>query len=190
LHRLLARDGTLFVHIDDNELGYLIVLLDSIFGRSNRLYVITFKQGSATGHKSINPGCVSTTNFILMYAKEKGLWKPNRVFTGRERDTRYGQFIENIQDDYQQWRIITLTQAFARQLGVTDREARRLIRDQPEQLDAFVVENAQSVVRTARPDYDSVGEAARQAIDASKAQPHLMLKLARESHSDMYFKGG
>lgn len=55
LHRLLANDGTLFVHIDDNELGYLIALLDSIFGRQNRLYVVTFKQGSATGHKSINP---------------------------------------------------------------------------------------------------------------------------------------
>jgi adenine-specific DNA-methyltransferase len=90
LHRLLAIDGTLFVHIDDNELGYLIALLDSIFGRSNRLYVVTFKQGSATGHKSINPGCVSTTNFILLYAKDKSAWRPNRVFTGRERDPRYG----------------------------------------------------------------------------------------------------
>ena len=28
LHRLLAPEGTMFVHIDDNELGYLIVLLD------------------------------------------------------------------------------------------------------------------------------------------------------------------
>jgi len=92
LHRLLASDGTLFVHIDDNELGYLIAVLDSIFGRSNRLYVVTFKQGSATGHKSINPGCVSTTNFIILYAKDKSAWKPNRVFTGRERDSRYGQF--------------------------------------------------------------------------------------------------
>jgi adenine-specific DNA-methyltransferase len=34
LKKLLARDGTIFVHIDDNELGYLIVLLDEIFGRS------------------------------------------------------------------------------------------------------------------------------------------------------------
>jgi adenine-specific DNA-methyltransferase len=49
LHRLLNTDGSLFVHIDDNELGYLIVLLDEIFGRANRLYIITFKQGSATG---------------------------------------------------------------------------------------------------------------------------------------------
>jgi adenine-specific DNA-methyltransferase len=61
LHRLLADDGTLFVHIDDNELAYLTVLLDEVFTRKNRLYTVTFKQGSATGHKSINPGCVNTT---------------------------------------------------------------------------------------------------------------------------------
>jgi adenine-specific DNA-methyltransferase len=55
LRTLLARDGTLFVHIDDNELGYLIVLLDELFGRNNRVYVVTFKQGSATNGTSISP---------------------------------------------------------------------------------------------------------------------------------------
>ena len=43
LHRLLADDGTLFVHIDDNELGYLIVLLDEIFGRNNRVSIVSLK---------------------------------------------------------------------------------------------------------------------------------------------------
>ena len=83
LRRLLADDGTLFVHIDDNELGYLIALLDEVFGRANRVSVVSFKQGSATGHKSINPGVVSTTNFVLIYAKNKSGWTPNRVYTAR-----------------------------------------------------------------------------------------------------------
>ncbi len=96
LRNLLCESGSLFVHIDDNELGYLIALLDEVFSRSNRLYTVTFKQGSATGHKSINPGCVSTTNYILIFAKNKPDWVPNRVFTGRERDVRYGQFITNV----------------------------------------------------------------------------------------------
>lgn len=46
IRRLMARDATLFVHIDDNELGYLIVLLDEIIGRSNRISIVTFKQSS------------------------------------------------------------------------------------------------------------------------------------------------
>lgn len=35
LHRLLSDTGTAFIHIDDNELGYLVVLADEIFGRNN-----------------------------------------------------------------------------------------------------------------------------------------------------------
>ncbi len=58
---LLAEDGTLFIHIDDNELGYLIAIADEIMGRKNRISVVTFKQGAPTGHKAINPGMVSTT---------------------------------------------------------------------------------------------------------------------------------
>lgn len=190
LHRLLTPSGTLFVHIDDNELGYLIALLDQIFGRSNRLYVVTFKQGSATGHKSINPGCVSTTNFILIYAKDKSEWQPNRVFTGRERDPRYGQFILNIDEPHSRWRFVTLMKAFATARDLSERDARKLVKDNPEKLDEFVLENAQSVVRSARPDYESVSEAAREMIDASKRNPAEVVKLARQDHSDMYFKAG
>lgn len=71
IHTLLKDDGTLFVHIDDQNLPYLTLLLDEIFGKQNRLYLITFKQGAATGHKAINPGCVTTTNFILIYSNQR-----------------------------------------------------------------------------------------------------------------------
>ena len=190
LRKLLSSDGTLFVHIDDNELGYLIVLLDEIFGRGNRLYVVTFKQGSATGHKAINPGCVSTTNYLLIYAKDKTQWVPNRVFTGRERDTRYGQFIVNVNDGYSVWRFVTLNRAFASALGVSEKEARKIAKEDPERLDEFVLKNARSVIRTARPDYGGVGEAVREMIDASKRRPLEIFELGREDHSDMYFKNG
>ena len=190
LHRLMSNDGTLFVHIDDNELSYLTVMLDEVFGRPNRVYTVTFKQGSATGHKSINPGCVNTTNFVLIYAKNKALWTPNRVFTGRERDTRYGQFIVNVEDGHEDWKIITLTSAFAEKTRVTEKEARKIIKEEPQTIENFVLENARNVIRTARPDYDGVSEAARKMIDASKAKPKTILKLSREDHSDMYFKNG
>jgi adenine-specific DNA-methyltransferase len=186
----LADDGTLFVHIDDNELAYLTVLLDEVFLRKNRLYTVTFKQGSATGHKSINPGCVNTTNYILIYAKEKAAWKPNRVFTGRDRDTRYGQYITNISQSHEDWNIVTLAKAFAKHLGVSDKEARKVIKDEPAVIDDFVMKFAKSVIRTARPDYEAVSEAAREMIDHSKEAPSRILKLERSGHSDMYFKNG
>jgi adenine-specific DNA-methyltransferase len=190
LHRLLAADGTFFVHIDDNELGYLVVLLDELFGRNNRLYVVTFKQGSATGHKSINPGCVNTTNFLLIYAKEKSLWTPNRVFTGRERDDRYNQFIENIDEPYPKWTITTLTKAFAAAKGFTEKNARAYIKTNPDKLDQFVVSNARNVIRFARPSYEAVSAEARKLIDKSKQKKEEILGLEREGYLDIYLKGG
>jgi len=190
LRRLLTSDGTLFVHIDDNELGYLTVLLDEVFGRKNRLYVITFKQGSATGHKAINPGCVSTTNFLLMYCRSKESWQPNRVYTGRERDVRYGQFIENIDGPPIGWRITTLMRGYAESSSITEKEARARVKASPESLDKFVLANARSVVQLARPDYDNVSAEARRLIDASKADPNKVLTLDRTGHSPLHLKGG
>ena len=190
LSYLLAKSGTIFVHIDDNELGYLITLMDDIFGRSNRLYVITFKQGAPTGHKSINPGCVTTTNFLLMYCKDRDHWRPNRLFTGRERDKRYNQFIPNVDHDVAEWRFSTLHKAFAAHLKMTDQQARKFSVDNPEALDEFVESNADSVVRLARPDYDSVSQEARNNIDASKVSRNRVLRLMRDKHSDMYFVNG
>jgi len=190
LHRLLSKDGTLAVHIDDNELGYLVVMLDELFGRQNRMYIVTFKQGSATGHKAINPGCVTTTNYVVLYAKDKAYWSPNKVYTGRQRDKRYGQFIVNVGDQCHEWRITSLTKAFSASLGISEKDARTVIKETPEKLDAFVLQHAQSVIRTARPDYDAVSEAARAMIDDSKRRPDVILRLARTDHSDMYFQNG
>ena len=192
LRRLMSDDGTLFVHIDDNELGYLIVLLDEVFGRTNRVSVVSFKQGSATGHKSINPGVVSTTNFILIYSKNKAVWTPNRVFTARaERDKRYGQFIENFDEPYPMWRFTTLTNAFAHSLGISEKGIKKSLGDEyEEQLSAFVMKHAQQVVRLARPDYNAVSSEARGMINQSKAAPHNVLLLEREAHSNMYFTNG
>ena len=170
VRRLLSDDGTLFVHIDDNELGYLIVLLDEIFGRTNRISIITFKQGSATGHKAINPGVVSTSNFIVTFAKNKARWTPNRVFTARgERDKRYGQYIENYDDNFPRWRFITLAKAFADSLRLPERGIKKTLGSEYEsKLSEFVAENAQRIVRLARPDYNAVSSDVGDILDCPK----------------------
>ncbi len=190
LRRLLSDDGTIFVHIDDNELGYLVVLLDEIFGRANRLYVVSFKQGSATGHKAINPGCVNTTNFLLIYAKDKSAWKPNRVFTNRERDDRYNQYIENVDAPCVEWRITTLNRGYAVAKGLTEKEARAHAKANPDDLDRFVIGNARSVIRLARPSYEGVSADARNLIDESKRRKDTIFRLERDNYLDIYLKGG
>ena len=190
LHTLLRDDGTLFVHIDDQNLPYITLLLDEIFGKQNRLYLITFKQGAATGHKAINPGCVTTTNFILIYSKQKASWNPHRVYTKRGRDDRYTKFITNVSADYSCWNIISLIEAFAQANEIDIPTARKRVKDNPILLEQFVINNAASVIRTARPDMKSVGKEIQEMVLASKDRPSEILYLRREGNPDMYFING
>ena len=93
LHKLLHDTGTMFVHIDDNELAYLMAVADEIFGRPNRVSVITFKQSSVSGPKAINPGFVSTASYIIVYAKQKPVWRSFKVYSAVDRDDRYSKYM-------------------------------------------------------------------------------------------------
>jgi adenine-specific DNA-methyltransferase len=189
---LLTDDGSLFVHIDDNELGYLIVLLDEIFGRSNRIGVITFKQSSASGPKSINPGLVTTNNYLLYYVKNKNAWFPNRVFVPGQRDDRYSKFIENFEDHFSGWRLIGLRDAFQRsyKLGSWDEVKAKYADKLEAKLSEFVVSNAHRVVRTARVAPKDVNESAREALALSDADRTKVYSSVREGKDDYYFLSG
>jgi adenine-specific DNA-methyltransferase len=188
---LLSLDGTLFIHIDDNELGYLIAIVDEIMGRQNRMAVVTFKQGAATGHKAINPGMVNVTNFVLVYARNKSHWNPNRLFTGRERDNRYNQFLINPDEPYSKWKLEPLSKAFcAFHSGKLTDLKKKFGQGFEEKLNEFVIANANRVVRSARPDYKGVSQEAQKLIDYSLAHREEFFLLKRDGYSDMYFKGG
>ena len=190
LRNLLHKDGSIFIHIDDNELGYLIALADEIFQRRNRVSIITFKQGSATGHKSINPGCITNTNFILWYCKSRDGWNPNRIFKARERNKRYNQFIYNRSQPHSDWEIVPLSNAFARSLGVEVRKLKKTFPDFEKRITEFVYSNADAVIQLARPNYAGVSKDAKELIDLSKKEPEKIFYLQRDGYSDMYFKRG
>lgn len=192
IRRLMSDDGSLFVHIDDNELGYLIVLLDEVFGRANRIGVITFKQSSASGPKAINPGLVTTNNYLLYYTKNKSAWSPNRVFVPGERDDRYSKFIENFEDQFSDWRLIGLREAFLRtfKLESWDAAKARFADKLEAKLADFVVSNAHRVVRTARVAPKDVNESAREALEKSNSDRTRVFCSPRDGKDDYYFLGG
>lgn len=192
LHRLLHPSGSFFVHIDDNELGYLIAVVDEIFGRNNRISIITFKQSSASGPKAINPGLVTTTNFILYYAKDKDRWTNNRVFTASPRDDRYSKFIDGFENGFEAWNIVGLREAFLRTEGLDNWNAARA--KYPERLEErltdFVLANAERVVRTARVAPKDVNENARKALVASSRTRDKVVRSQRNDREDYYFLNG
>jgi adenine-specific DNA-methyltransferase len=192
LQQLLSENGTIAIHLDDEELAYAAIIMDEIFGRSNRVNLVTFKQGAAVGHKSINPGLVTNTNFVLIYAKNRSSgWKPNRVFTRRDRDVRYANFIENYDDHFSQWQLIPLSKAFEDHLGMKLRTAKKELGAKfEEKLDAYVLQNAHRVVQPVPPAYDGVGQETRDLINKSKKQPDRVFLQKRNGYSDIYLKNG
>lgn len=191
LHRLLHESGTLVLHIDDNELGYIIALTDEIFGRDQRINIVTFKQSSVSGPKSINPGLVSTANYILIYSKDKSKWIPNKIYQKTNRDDRYSKFIANKKSHHSEWILLSLKQAFASLSNTTVDELKVRFGDNLEsRLEKFVIEHAESVVRTARVADNDVNEDAREALRKSRENPTVVQKSERENKSDYYFLGG
>ena len=51
LNELLAEGGLIFASIDDKEGPYLTVIMDEIFGRTNRINVVAVKMSEASGVK-------------------------------------------------------------------------------------------------------------------------------------------
>lgn len=76
LKNLLSEDGFIFVQIDDNEQAYLTVLMDEIFGRTNRINTICVNMSNLSGVKitsAINgKRFPKIKEYILLYAKSKG----------------------------------------------------------------------------------------------------------------------
>ena len=67
LKNLLSEDGFIFVQIDNNEMAYLKVLMDEIFGRNCFINDIVWKRrgGSANPNNRLN----NVTDYVLWYSK-------------------------------------------------------------------------------------------------------------------------
>lgn len=192
LRELLSEDGTIVVHLDANEVAYAMVILDEIMGRQNRTYIVTFKQSAPKGHKTINPGLVTTANYLLIYSKSKARWTPNRAFASRPRDKRYGSFIENIADDMQEWRLTTVNQAFCRSLGLSKLgDAKNLLKQNFDtRLDQFVLDHADQVVQPVSPDTDEVAKETQDLIALSEQNPTRTYRIDRDEKLPIILRAG
>ena len=145
---ILSDNGTIAISIDNYELGYLLVLLDEVFGKENRKNIITVKRASASGAKVINPGVVNLVDYIVLYSKDTKLWKPNRVFMSKGYDTRYNGFIKNRKQNHYRWQFTTVLEEFSEQVGIKKSQLKKYFgSDYEEELNKFVINNSDSVFR-------------------------------------------
>ncbi len=92
LRDLLAQDGVIFVSIDDNEIHHLRMLMDEVFGEENFVATVIWQKIFAP--KNSAQFFSEDHDYIVVYAKNVEIWKPNLLPRTDEMDRRY-QNVEN-----------------------------------------------------------------------------------------------
>jgi adenine-specific DNA-methyltransferase len=87
MRRLLADNGSLWITIDDNECHYLKVLCDEIFGRMNFVANAVWQKKYTIANDA--KWLSDNHDHILIYAKNKEQWRPNRLARTADMNARY-----------------------------------------------------------------------------------------------------
>jgi adenine-specific DNA-methyltransferase len=87
LRNLLSDNGSIWISIDDDESHYLKILCDEVFGRKNFINNVIWekKQSPQNDAKWLS----DTHDHILVFAKNKELWRPNLLERSEESNSRY-----------------------------------------------------------------------------------------------------
>ena len=93
LRELLAEDGSIYVHLDQNMAFYIKVIMDDVFGRSNFRNWITRKKCNPKNSTRKSYGNIS--DYILFYTKsDKYVWnRPMQAWTEATSEKEY-QYVE------------------------------------------------------------------------------------------------
>ncbi len=83
IRTLLSPAGSVWVHLDDSEMAYCRVVLDELFGRENFVGTIVWQKAQgARGDTDVT----STHDYILVFAKDRSVWKQHRNLLPRTED--------------------------------------------------------------------------------------------------------
>lgn len=84
---LLREDGTLFISIDDNEVANLRKICDEIFGEENFVANVIWEKKYSPSNDA--KWLSDNHDHILLYAKDKEIWRPNLLPRKKEQLDRY-----------------------------------------------------------------------------------------------------
>jgi len=191
---LLSDDGAIFIQIDHHEIFYLGVIMDEIFGRDNFVQLISVKVAAPAGFKTVNPGPVDVTEYILFYTKNKPKFNFKKMYVAGDYDENYRYFIKNFEKGVDRWELVDIKEIIYKKMFVNDwRGVKEKFGDSYkivlEQMMAdFAKDNAEKVVRLCDP-HKAAG-ILKELIDKSKKEKDKIFHHERENLSDFYIKNG
>ena len=84
---LLKDDGVIFISIDDNEVANLRKLCDEIFGEDNFVDTVIWEKKYSPQNDA--KWLSANHDYVLIYAKNKNIWRPNLLPRTEEQNKRY-----------------------------------------------------------------------------------------------------
>jgi site-specific DNA-methyltransferase (adenine-specific)/adenine-specific DNA-methyltransferase len=87
LRQFLREDGAIFISIDDNEVGALRLLMDEVFGTYSFIATIIWQK--IFSPKNTARHISEDHDYIVVYARNPDVWKPNLIPRSSEQDKRY-----------------------------------------------------------------------------------------------------
>jgi len=188
---LLSKDGAIVVQISDKHVGYLHVLMDEIFpeGFINKIAV---KTRSPSGFKTVNQGVFESAEYLLIYGKNRKLWKCNPQYEVSEYDENYSFQITNIDASCNKWKVINIKEVVASEHGYKDvRKAKKKLGATVflAELAQYALKNAKSVFRFTEINRDA-GKDTLKLKEISINEADKVFMLERENLSPRYILNG
>jgi adenine-specific DNA-methyltransferase len=180
LRSLLSSKGSLFVHLNDDELDYCKVILDEVFGRANFVNRITVEARSPSAFSTVNPGVFKSAEYILWYAKDRGNFVEEAVRVARTPDYAYNRWLLNPTSHFSEWQFVSLMDAYAKAPPSRSRRPDSVL----EHFHEFIVENAARVCRLASISDSGAGAQIVELKKKSAANPGKVFRLEREGDLD------
>lgn len=118
LRNLLSKDGSIYISIDFNEIHYLKILMDEVFGRSCFQREIIWRMGWLSGYKTIAKNYIRNHDTILYYTKDP----ENFFFNKAKAYTTKKDYVER----YNAEQIKGIKTEFQK-VGVSEKDASNLI---------------------------------------------------------------
>ena len=107
LRNLLSDEGVIFVQIDDNEMAYLKVLMDEVFGRNNYVNTVSVLMKNIAGASGggEDKRLKKNLEYILIYSKN---YNAMSIFNPVFQLTRISELVKNYSKDKKSWKYTSV----------------------------------------------------------------------------------
>ncbi|MFC0344437.1 DNA methyltransferase [Epilithonimonas hispanica] len=190
---LLSEKGAIYVHIDHHQLGYLNILLDEVFGKNNKVQIIALKTASPAGFKTVNPGPIDVTEYILFYTKNKSKFEFKKGYVPVSYNSNYNLYLDR-DENVSKWKFTPLKEKVINDAGFANlAEAKKKYGDLwnsiiKVMIEDFAYKNSSNVVSIRDPHKPT--EKLKELMAKSKNEERV-IEYEREDGSKMHlYKGG